>query len=152
MVSLLLKHQADTTARDKHWQTPLHVAAANNAVDCIAQLLDCVPNPNVTDRTGRTALHHAVVNGHNEVVELLLTKGSIVNACDKKDCRFVTNIKLLLLNQIEYFRPLHCAAHMGHIDTIEVLLRSGADINAKDRNQYSPLHVAAASGKILSSS
>lgn len=43
-------------------------------------------------------------------------------------------------------RPLHCAAHMGHVDTVELLLRGGADINAKDRNQYSPLHVAAASG------
>lgn len=89
MVALLLYHQADITARDRQWQTPLHIAAANNAVDCILLLLNHVPNINVTDRLGRTALHHAAINGHHDVVELLITKGCIVNACDKKDCRLV---------------------------------------------------------------
>lgn len=39
---------------------------------------------------------------------------------------------------------------MGHADTVDLLLRHDADINAKDRNQYTPLHVAAASGKQFS--
>lgn len=82
-----MNHQGDTSARDKLWQTPLHVAASSGAVECISQLLDHVPNINVTDRSGRTALHHAALNRYDDVVELLLSKGSIVNACDKKDCR-----------------------------------------------------------------
>lgn len=45
-----------------------------------------------------------------------------------------------------FSRPLHWAAHMGHVDTIELMLRYGADVNARDRNQYTPLHVAAACG------
>lgn len=36
---------------------------------------------------------------------------------------------------------------MGHIEVVQLLIRNGADIEAKDRNQYTPLHAAAAGGK-----
>ena len=66
-VNTLLKHQADINARDKNWQTPLHVAAANNAVRCAESLIPHLTNVNVSDRGGRTSLHHAAFNGHKEV-------------------------------------------------------------------------------------
>ncbi|NWZ17001.1 ANR52 phosphatase, partial [Agelaius phoeniceus] len=66
-LQLLLKHSADANARDKHWQTPLHVAAANRATKCVEALLPLLSTVNVADRTGRTALHHAVHSGHLEV-------------------------------------------------------------------------------------
>ncbi len=63
-VNVLLKYKADTNARDKNWQTPLHVASCNNAYKCAeALLLAASPTVNVSDRTGRTALHHASYNG-----------------------------------------------------------------------------------------
>jgi serine/threonine-protein phosphatase 6 regulatory ankyrin repeat subunit A len=64
---VLLRHQADVNARDKNWQTPLHVAAANNAVKCAELLIPLLNNVNVSDRFGRTSLHHAAFNGHHEV-------------------------------------------------------------------------------------
>ena len=64
---MLLRHQADVNARDKNWQTPLHVAAANNAVKCADFLIPLLTNVNVSDRSGRTSLHHAAFNGHLEV-------------------------------------------------------------------------------------
>jgi len=67
-VEVLLRHQADVNARDKNWQTPLHVAAANNAVKCAEFIIPCLTNVNVSDRSGRTSLHHAAFNGHLEVV------------------------------------------------------------------------------------
>lgn len=66
-MEVLLKHKADINARDRHWQTPLHIAAANNAVQCADNLIPLLPNINVTDRGGRTSLHHAAYNGHHEV-------------------------------------------------------------------------------------
>ena len=66
-MEVLLKHQADINARDKNWQTPLHVAAANNAVRCAELLVPSLTNVNVSDRAGRTSLHHAAFNGHKEV-------------------------------------------------------------------------------------
>ena len=66
-VEVLLRHQADVNARDKNWQTPLHVAAANNAVKCAEFIIPLLSNVNVSDRSGRTSLHHAAFNGHLEV-------------------------------------------------------------------------------------
>ena len=66
-VETLLRHSADVNARDKNWQTPLHVAAANNAVKCAEYLIPLLANVNISDRSGRTALHHAAFNGHVEV-------------------------------------------------------------------------------------
>lgn len=33
-----MKHNADVNARDKNWQTPLHLAAANNHMKCAGKL------------------------------------------------------------------------------------------------------------------
>lgn len=65
---MLLKHSADVNARDKNWQTPLHIAAANKAVRCAEALVPLLSNVNVSDRAGRTALHHAAFSGHLEVM------------------------------------------------------------------------------------
>lgn len=65
---MLLKHSADVNARDKNWQTPLHIAAANKAVRCAEALVPLLSNVNVSDRAGRTALHHAAFSGHLEVL------------------------------------------------------------------------------------
>lgn len=67
-VRVLIRHSADVNARDKNWQTPLHVAAANNALRCAEVIIPLLSSVNVSDRGGRTALHHAALNGHTEVL------------------------------------------------------------------------------------
>lgn len=64
---MLLKYSADVNARDKHSQTALHVAASNKAVRCAEVLIPLLGNVNVSDRAGRTPLHHAAFSGHLEV-------------------------------------------------------------------------------------
>lgn len=66
----MLHHSADVNARDKNWQTPLHVAAANNAIRCAEVIIPLLSSVNVSDRGGRTALHHAALNGHLEVLKM----------------------------------------------------------------------------------
>lgn len=66
-MGLLLRRGAEANARDKFWQTPLHVAAANRATRCAETLLTQLSNLNMADRTGRTALHHAAQSGFQEV-------------------------------------------------------------------------------------
>ena len=37
--------------------------------------------------------------------------------------------------------------HTGHRECVNSLVGSGADVNAKDKQQYTPLHSAAAGGQ-----
>lgn len=67
---MLIRHSADVNARDKNWQTPLHVAAANKALRCAEVIIPLLSSVNVSDRGGRTALHHAALNGHTEVLQI----------------------------------------------------------------------------------
>ena len=53
VVQVLLSHGAAEDARDKNWQTPAHVAAANDAVPCMRLLIPAMSNVNITDRMGR---------------------------------------------------------------------------------------------------
>lgn len=73
---MLLKHSADVNSRDKYWQTPLHIAAANKAVRCAEALIPLLSNVNVSERAGRTALHHAAFSGHLEVRKNFDEQGS----------------------------------------------------------------------------
>lgn len=66
-VELLLKRKAEVNAKDKFWQTPLHMAAAKWATGCALVLTPHVCSLDVADRSGRTPLHHAAYSGHGEV-------------------------------------------------------------------------------------
>lgn len=88
VVEVLLRHRANAMAKDRQWQTPLHVAAASNSVDCVAALKGHIRNANLTDRLGRTPLHYAAVAGHVDVVKEMLDNWTCdVNSRDKKECR-----------------------------------------------------------------
>lgn len=134
LVRLLIDQQVTVFARNRHGQTPLHLAVASNSFECCQSLLNHTANVadlNAVDKFGRTALHNAAENGKTNIIELLITKGCIVNACDRRDNR-----------------PLHFAACTRNLDAVQLLLRAGADINVKDRNQCTPLHLAAAGGVV----
>uniref|UniRef100_A0A8D0DB11 Ankyrin repeat domain 52a n=1 Tax=Sander lucioperca TaxID=283035 RepID=A0A8D0DB11_SANLU len=124
-------HTSEANARDKFWQTPLHVATANRATRCAEALLTQLSNLNMADRTGRTALHHAAQSGFQEMVKLLLNKGANLSAIDKKERQ-----------------PIHCAAYLGHSEIVKLLVSRSADKSCKDKQGYTPLHAAAASGHL----
>ena len=75
---------------------------------------------------GRTPLHAAVLDGHQEVAALLLAHGADPNMTDEKGQT-----------------ALHLAAFGGYRAAVDVLLARGADVNAKDVRGQTPLHLAA---------
>jgi ankyrin repeat protein len=67
--------------------------------DAVLQLLlqrGCIPNVNVADKCGSTALHTAAAGGHLAAVQLLLQAGAAVDACASANAT-----------------ALHCAAAAG---------------------------------------
>ncbi|XP_037796588.1 ankyrin repeat and sterile alpha motif domain-containing protein 1B-like, partial [Penaeus monodon] len=69
------------------------------------------PGANVQDSSGYTALHHAALNGHKEVVSLLLAHEA---SCNVQDLKGST--------------PLHLAAWAGHTEVVRALLHQGPSV------------------------
>ncbi|TGO44011.1 hypothetical protein BCON_0659g00010 [Botryotinia convoluta] len=83
---------------------------------------------------GLTALNSASMNGHIDVVRLLIDHGTALELKDSRSNHFrgfrhLTDFMLALLN--------------GHIEVAMLLENGGADINALDNHGHSALHMAA---------
>ncbi|XP_028923990.1 ankyrin repeat and SAM domain-containing protein 1A isoform X2 [Ornithorhynchus anatinus] len=111
------------------------------------------PSVNCVDSTGYTPLHHAALNGHRDVVEVLLRNDALTNVADCKGCY-----------------PLHLAAWKGDAQIVRLLIHQGPShtkvneqsaleirdlkkygpfdpyINAKNNDNETALHCAAQYG------
>ncbi|KAF5292012.1 hypothetical protein FQA39_LY14129 [Lamprigera yunnana] len=147
VIKLLLKHRADANARDDDGTSVLHVAAeigclkisgiSNLALASTWDTLQIVENIlkygayvncvcTSTWKKGFTPLTVAVVEGHKEVIMLLLSRGANV------DVKGEDNIT-----------PLHIATKYGYIRPAEDLLNHGACIHSLTLKEgYTPLHFA----------
>lgn len=86
-------------------------------------------NINKKDDLGYTALHHAAIAGHVEVVSILLEHGEGV---DSKGQDGAT--------------PLRCAVQEGHTGVVALLLAKGGSVEDKDEDDLTLLHCAADAG------
>ncbi len=95
----------------------------------VAQFLDDkVVDPNVQDDMGYSALHRAVMDGHEKLVKLLVRKGASVNA--------------EVVSATEDGAPLHWASRGGNYGIAKQLVALGADVNQASRRSGSyPLHI-----------
>lgn len=64
---MLLSQGSEVETQARLGQTALHVAASNRALRCAETLVPLMRDINITDRNGRTALHHAAYIGDTEV-------------------------------------------------------------------------------------
>lgn len=90
------------------------------------------PGANVQDNSGYSALHHAALNGHKEVVQLLLAHEASTNILDVKGSS-----------------PLHLAAWTGNVDIVRLLLCHGPsvpNVNLTTKDNETALHCAAQYG------
>jgi ankyrin repeat protein len=106
----------------------------------------------VQDSYGWTPLSKAAENGHEKVVELLLSKGADVNAQGGVYGNALqaasfgghdTTVELLLSQGADvnaqgggYGNALQAASYRGHDTTVELLLSQGADVNAQGGGVY----------------
>lgn len=97
-------------------------AIARNDKQEVIRLLDAGVNPDVKDADGRTALMHAVIDGKDELTELLIARRSNLNAQDGRG-----------------FSALHFAAQDYRVKATEALLHAGAAVDLRDGFGNTPL-------------
>ena len=89
------------------------------------------PDPNRTDKTGRTKLFYFTGAGHFDKVRHLVSLGADVNFKDNAG-----------------WTPLHEAALKGQLEIAQFLISHGADANARGFGDETPLHDAACNGHV----
>lgn len=68
----------------------------------------------------------AAARGHREIVELLLSYGANIHACN-----------------LDWSSPLHMATFHGHINVVRLLLQRNVNLNNSDQHGNTVLHLAA---------
>uniref|UniRef100_H3AH15 Ankyrin repeat and SOCS box containing 3 n=1 Tax=Latimeria chalumnae TaxID=7897 RepID=H3AH15_LATCH len=110
--------------------TPLFAAVENGCTDIVKLLLRHGANVNGSHSwCGWNALHQAAFQGHTEIIEVLLEKGT------NKECE----------NEFG-MTPLFTAAQYGKADSLRILIGNGANVNAQAKDKASPLFIAAQEG------
>ncbi|XP_065354530.1 ankyrin repeat and sterile alpha motif domain-containing protein 1B [Calliphora vicina] len=122
---------------------------------------------NVQDSGGYSALHHACINGHTDIVKLLLAHEATPNLPDMRGSSALhlaswageeEIVKMLLthpyrpanpnLQTIEKETPLHCAAQHGYTQVLSMLLAHEADPNMRNTRGETPLDLACQYGRL----
>ncbi|KAJ3323825.1 hypothetical protein HDV06_001195 [Boothiomyces sp. JEL0866] len=123
--------QISLEARDKNGRTLLMIAAQNDSVDIIKQLLSAGADPHATTIIGKTALSIAVAFGNKAAFETLLSFDKTLLDCSD------TNGSTLLMWAAESAPQ---AARKGSAsDIINILLSYKVDVNKEDLRGYTAL-------------
>lgn len=91
-------------------------------VDKVISLLDGGADVHARYR-GRTPLHEACLQGHINVIKILLDNGADIEANDNNE-----------------IKPLHYAVYARNKDVIITLLNRGANVDCRDNQGNTPLH------------
>ncbi|KAJ1371413.1 Ankyrin repeat and KH domain-containing protein 1, partial [Parelaphostrongylus tenuis] len=133
VVGLLLQYNANVEHRAKTGLTPLMEAANGGYVEVGELLLDAAADPNTAPvpSSRDTALTIAADKGHERFVDMLVNRGALIDARNKKGCT-----------------ALWLACHGGHLETVQTLVKHGADVDMQDNRKMSPLMVAFRKGHV----
>ena len=121
-----LRQGMDPDTSDAAGTTLLMTAASNGNVPLVEFLLRMRANLRKNNRFGESALALAALNGHDDVVRILVEAGAQINSSG--------------------WGALHYAVFNGHAEIVRYLIEKGGDVNARAPNRQTPLMLAARNG------
>jgi ankyrin repeat protein len=125
-VSGLIARGVAVDTVDGQGNSLLSIAAREGSLRSARALLDAHARIDWANKAGETALMHGAIQGHLEVVRLLLVRGAEVNRAG--------------------WSPLIYAAVKGSVPVARLLLAYGADIDAGAPNGFTALMMAVREG------
>ena len=117
--------------KDKHSQTCLYYTVREGKYETSKYLIDeCKLPINDKDIYGQNPIYYAARDGHLNLCELLVERGTDINLEDKygQTCIFY-------------------AIREGHYDIVEFLIKHGANVNKNDKRKQTPVSFALKNGK-----
>ncbi|WIA13987.1 hypothetical protein OEZ85_002550 [Tetradesmus obliquus] len=103
--------------QDSRGRTPLLAACYAGRSDCAQLLIESGSNIFACDKDGNGVLHLAAINGHTQLLQLLLLKA---------EAQAITPQLTAAVN-LSGFSPLHYAAFAGNAACVRALLAAGVD-------------------------
>jgi ankyrin repeat protein len=108
-------------------ETPgIHTAARLGDLEAVIRELESGADIYSRDPNGNTPLHLAAFNGHREVAQKLLERGTDVNVRLSGDL-------------VNLWSPLHMAAENDQAEMARLLIEWNADLNVEDQYGTTPL-------------
>lgn len=132
VVEMLLAHDADINARHDYGE-PIYAAAEKNQTPVVSYLLKKGATIRVKHKQQETLLHALAFQGHDGLIEDLISRGLDVNARNNEG-------KIPLHYAVEEF-----SSHRD-MSVIERLIAAGSDSNVVDNSAVSPLVIAKQNG------
>ena len=168
---ILLLKGADINAKDIYRQAPIHFASKEGHFDCLQLLIEQNASINAKGQFDLTALHFAAQKEHLECVQLLVQTGANVNAKDQTNqtplhAAAQNGNDLILKNLIEeskkliLLRPISMTEDKDTKKEKKKSKKEAKDkkqqqqqgsfpkVNAVDKDNQTPLHIAAKHGYV----
>ncbi|RSL87744.1 hypothetical protein CDV31_016207 [Fusarium ambrosium] len=158
---LLRHHGVDVHATDGLGMTALHRACVEGNLSHVRFLLDMGSKTDLKDATKSTPLHHSVLRGLDNVVDLLASRVSQAGGLDHQDDK--NNTALILATMLKKHKmvesllhygascdvkgqdgltALHRAANLGFSDGLKIMVTKAGNIDLADSEGYTALHHA----------
>lgn len=158
--------------QDRNGITPLMMASSIGNEFILRELMEKGANPNITDRKGRNAFHHALRSKVVTTSMLLMSKMHDLSVKDRSGKTYLmyavlssmhTIIRSLIAQGVDVhsvdnqkgFSALHYAAAVGDAESIDILLKNQKKFNSIMPNgtkvtpsEVTPLHLASRQGHV----
>ena len=149
-----IREGANVNQIDELGNSPLHLAARQNATECLALLLQAGADPLVKNAAGETAIQQVTAPDTIRVLRDAMAQRRLeIEICRAVASGNLRPLRTVLNNPQRKFNPntldesntmslLMLACSQGDVELVKTLIAAGADVNYISTNRRSVLHIA----------